>query len=472
MPFLLVTAAADQEVTATRSRQLRRSREFLAAVSFMVKGGYHPGANATTYALAQDFARRMHLSKDGHVVYGVAAMQDRLGLSRSTIMKHTRILRELGLLAFVEHGNARRNALRARLGERFGPGSGFRRTATLYAPCAPPLWDEAEGRLRAGTGYTSRIRAVTAAGRARAVKHARRSRAQQPAPRTPSCVVVSHDGPAPVSGGRSKDSGRPPAHQPGHRPERDSQSGHFDFTSGQAAAAIAYAQRVRPHIWWTQGGCLRQLAFALRPLIVSGFGWEEAVHELSRWSVPLRPTSLVGYVSSQIQRRARMGLLPLREGLVDPVRQLPVDERGERHAQMLRARQERFAPVFARYRQVHASSLRAALRRARTPPSTPASVWTPWLREPESSFYAAQRPDYTHTSVLEIYRRQAKRLPPPSAPRPPAGPSAALLAELADHAAAVAACARLRAQLTAWEKSARIAPEPYSQAGGEQGSGR
>ncbi|MEU1824258.1 hypothetical protein ABZ502_17745 [Streptomyces abikoensis] len=80
----------------------------------MVAAGARRGANGTTVRIAQDIADRMHRSKDGTVAYCLASMQQRLRLSERCIALHVAILRELGLLAWVERGSSMRNALRTR----------------------------------------------------------------------------------------------------------------------------------------------------------------------------------------------------------------------------------------------------------------------------------------------------------------------------------------------------------------------
>lgn len=462
VPFALVTDGAHQQVSATCSRQLRRRSDFLDAVRFMLRARYHPASNSTTLAVARDIANRMHDSKEGHVAYGVVGMQERLRLSRSSIMKHTRVLRELGLLAFVEHGSSRRNALRTRLGDRFAPGVGFRRTATIYAPCAPPAWDRAMGRIRAGSGYTARICAVTPAGRDKATAEAQRHRRNDQRARTPSFPTVTDHRPAPVSGDRYQDSATRRT-APGATRQHKSPPGQPKRSTGvspaEAAAGMIYAQQLRLHVWWTQGACTRQLAHALRPLIAAGFTYEESARELSRWNLRTRPANVSGYIRSELRRRANTGLLALPDGYVKPYREVPVDEAGERHARMLAQRQERFGAAFERYAQTLAGALRAAVRRAGGSPARPAAVqWVPQLREPEADFLAALPDDFRYETPREIYRRQALRHP-----RPAPGAHAAsdadheAMADLAEHAAAVAACNRLRAELDAWERSQLMA---------------
>lgn len=69
----LVSDPGDQQISTTCSRRLRDPKEFLDAVVYMKR--HHSKANDTTVLVAQDIARRMPNSKDGHIAYAVTAMQ-------------------------------------------------------------------------------------------------------------------------------------------------------------------------------------------------------------------------------------------------------------------------------------------------------------------------------------------------------------------------------------------------------------
>jgi hypothetical protein len=298
----------------------------MTAVHSMVAARFHPSANHTTITVAEDIADRMHRSKDGTVAYCLHAMVRRLGLSRSCISKHIAILRELGLLAWVEKGSARRNALRTRLGDRFGPGGGFKRSATIYAPVAPPVWDRAEGRRVKGHGYNARVVGVTDTGRERAIAAARRRApkpSHAPGPWTPSVRVPKpRTREVSVSGGL-KDT--PHAARPKNTPRRTAK-GLTGWSPQQAARAMADARTVQLHTWWTQGACVRQLAYALRPLLAAGWSADDCARELARWNVTARPRRAGAYVAAEIRRRANTGALLLPGGSVKPYRQAPADE--------------------------------------------------------------------------------------------------------------------------------------------------
>lgn len=362
--FALIRAEHEQWVTSTASRRMRKRRHWMEAVRWMVGAGLRKGANATTLRVAEDIAARMHRSKDGTVAYCQAGMQTRLHLSARCIAHHVAILRELGLLAWVERGSSMRNALRARHGEHFGPNIGFRRSATIYAPVAPPVWDDAMGHRIDGTGYWARQCGVTDEGREQAIEAVQarqKARPRSAVDNSGSCtpsVVVPKPRTTSTSRGTSKDTPRKRAEQsPDHRPKRESRSkGSSGWTPRQTAYAIRQAQFVRLHTWWTQGSCVRQLAFALRPLFRAGWSGEDCARELARWAVPLRPRHVASYVTSEIRRRANEGLLYLPDGSVKPYRQVPVRETSE---------QERLAAMAQKWRAEFgpAWEASAALRR-------------------------------------------------------------------------------------------------------------
>lgn len=437
----LVTEPTHQDITTTCSRRLRHEHDFLDAVDWTLAQELHPHANNTTRRIAQDLASRMHRSKDGHVAYGIAGMIKRLRLARSTITKHTRILRELGLLAWVVHGDST-NILRTRLADQFTAGIGYRGTATIYAPCAPPAFDAARGQLRGGQhGYQARIRAVTNTGRQHAI-----ARATASTPRTPSCdrpQVL----PAPTDGGGKNNTRARPRTSTPLPPNRSRQ--HTPHPTGispqQAAAGMTYAQHLRYRIWWLQGTCTRQLAYALRPLIAAGLTVQQAAQELSRWTVTTRPTNAVGYIRTELRRRITTGELALPDIPLAPLRDLAVDDEGARHTQMLSDRFSRFRPAYLRYLSTLAGPLRAALRRIRqNQRQEPQITWKPQLREPESEFWRTLPASAT---PAEIYAARAHGHELTYQPAEPTPQDLEQWARQADEAEAEAAFRRLRARL-------------------------
>ncbi|AWI32661.1 hypothetical protein [Streptomyces tirandamycinicus] len=376
--FSLVRSEAEQWVSRTRSRRIRRRGEWLRAVTCMVAGGFRKGANATTILVAEDIADRMPRSKDGTVAYCLAGMVQRLRLSKRCIAMHVQILRELGLLAWAEQGSSQRNALRTRLGDAFGPGVGFKRTATIYAPVAPPAWDEAMGHRIEGEGYGARLQGVTDAGRERAIGDARdrhedraRGSSQSPVDNAGSCtpsVVVPQPRTSRSVDGGFKD-------RPRRRAARSQTSlthrakGSTGWTPRQAAYAMAQSEFVALHTWWAQSSCRRQLAFALRPFFAAGWSGEEVARELARWSVPLRPRHVASYVRSEIRRRVNSGALFLPDGSVAPYRQAASDD-GRYQGWLARRRseaEERWSQT-ASLRETARAAVPQGVRRARRVP--------------------------------------------------------------------------------------------------------
>ncbi|MGW4784866.1 hypothetical protein [Streptomyces sp. NPDC004230] len=324
--FDLVCDPGAQEIASCASRQLRRAKDFLAAARFMVGAGFHPKAGRTTLLLTEAFAKRMVRSSQGHFPFSAEATARELGLQRRAVYSHVRYLRELGLLAYVEHGS-KRNVLRTRYGAAWTSTDGYRGTATLFAAVAPRVWDEAMGHRIDGEGYAARQIGVTGAGRELAIATAREKQQRRSQTRpveksgscTPSVAVPQPRTTGDVDGG-IKDSARKRARrEKPHQQYRD--KGATGWSAEQAAAAMREARLVQLQTWWAQGSCVRQLGFALRPFFEAGWGPEEIARELARWTVPLRPRHVASYVASEIRRRVNSGSLFLPDGLVAPYRQ-------------------------------------------------------------------------------------------------------------------------------------------------------
>ncbi|MFJ1874234.1 hypothetical protein [Streptomyces chartreusis] len=327
--FHLVADVADQEVDSTASRRLRRAVDFLAAVQFMVGAGFHPHAGRTTLRLAAVFAARMARSKDGQFPFSAEATARALGLQRRAVFSHVRYLRELGLIAYVEHGT-QRNVLRTRHGANWTRQHGYRGTATLFAAVAPRVWDEAMGHRIRGQGYEARLVGVTETGRvlATAPSVARRrqktdNRQNEPVDNPGSCtpsVPVPQPRTTGAVGRGIKDRTRQRAcREKNYRQHR--RKGSTNWSAARTATTIHQTRNIQLHTWWTQGTCIRQLAYALRPCFEAGWTWQETARELARWTVPLRPRHVASYITSEIRRRTNTGTLHLPDGLITPYRQ-------------------------------------------------------------------------------------------------------------------------------------------------------
>ncbi|MGC4987279.1 hypothetical protein ACLQ18_43035 [Streptomyces sp. DT193] len=437
--FTLIEERGDQEWDVTDSRQLRRGSDFLAAARYMVR--HHPKAGPTTLRLAAAFAARMHRSQHGHIAFNVSETINELGVSRRTVLAHARYLRELGLIAWVEHGS-KRNVLRTREGHSWGPGDGYRGTATIYAPVAPPAWDQAQGHRIRGTGYQARLIGYTDKGRVRAIAKAKaRQDHLQPgrtASRrcTPSVVGTSAPSRLQVGTEERKNTRRPrlgPVAQ--HRPRTL-------FTATECQQAIALTEQVQREVWWIYKACSRRIAYALRPLIAAGWSAPQLAAELATWGVPARLKDPAAYLRHELRRRQHHGELPHTEFAA---RDLAVDN-GTRYEAMLRDR-TRHAPAWQRYIQLTQPVLRERLvsQRRRRRNETATYEYRPTLREPVEDFLASLPNDTWADAPTprEIYAARARgEAPRPGRALPP--PDRPWLQHLREHAEAAQVCEGLR----------------------------
>ncbi|MFJ4895856.1 hypothetical protein ACIP5U_38630 [Streptomyces sp. NPDC088788] len=435
--FSLITAPGEQEWDVTGSRQLRRASEFLAAARYMVR--YHPKAGPTTLSLAAAFAARMHRSQLGHFAFNVSATVVELGVSRRTVLAHARYLRELGLIAWVEHGS-RANVLRARRGEAFAAGDGYRGTATIYAPVAPPVWDHVQGHRVRGVGYQARVFGYTDQGRSRAVSAAQsRARRARPTPTgrcTPSVVVTSARSHLQVAMGGKKNTRSPRKQASAHRRAR------APFTPGECRQAIAVTEEVQRQVWWLYTACSRRIAFALRPLIAAGWTAPQLAAELTTWGVPPLLKDPAAYLRHELRRRQQHNELPHSEL---PAHDLLVDD-GSRYEAMLCERAVH-APAYRRYIERTRFALRdelASRQRGRRE-QTGGFVYRPMLREPEEDFFASLPADTWADAPTprEVYAARA-RGPAPSRGTVLSSFRQDVQQHLYEHAQAARACERLR----------------------------
>ncbi|MBB0242739.1 hypothetical protein FNQ90_01095 [Streptomyces alkaliphilus] len=243
--------------------------------------------------------------------------------------RHVSYLRALGALVWVRHGSKQNLCL---------PGRKYTATATIYAAVIPPVYDEAMGHRLSGTGYRARLIGVTEAGRERAIAEVRERAAKRTSGRSGRPVKPRS---AAAGSGASKrcsppaGTGREPHSRGGYHPPREAEvsgglkdtlcapgiptrtktttrSSHCRGTGRpvrQVEQDIAIAQQVRPRIGWTQAAGLRQLAYALRPLIDRGLDAESIVTELASWSrteqsagigTSWRPSRPAAYITAQL----------------------------------------------------------------------------------------------------------------------------------------------------------------------------
>ncbi|WP_422132230.1 cell wall protein [Streptomyces misionensis] len=251
----------------TKSRRTG-PRGWLRAVRWLIAAGLHSRANATTLAVAEDLAARMDYDT-GHARYCLDEMVARLGISRASIKRHISYLRELGALAWVQHGT--RSNIRRAMGLK-----GYAATATVYAAVIPPVFDHAMGHRIIGAGYTARIvidQRGQAPARNRVLNHIPQQAApvdnppvDNPAPEglePPSLTWVEEEGKLKVVGGSNYTSqARPP------KPRIPHQSSYINGrprTGLDVQEAHKVIRLVRALVNWTQSAPLRQLEVTLRP---------------------------------------------------------------------------------------------------------------------------------------------------------------------------------------------------------------
>lgn len=255
-------------------------------MTWLVSAGLHPKANQTTLVIARDLADRMDYSS-GHVRYCLEDMPERLGLSRATIARHVSYLRELGGLAWVQHGT--RTNIRRMLGL-----AGYAGTATVYAAVIPAAYDHAMGHTVIGTGYGARIVI---------------DQRKQPC-ETPSLTMVNEVVQVQVESGKENYTPRERAsrHTDSSPKEKRSKrrgglAGSTGRTALQVAEGIKIARLVRALVGWTQAEGLRRLAFALRPLIDEGMNAHEIAAYLTGMCLTWRPASPAAYIRTELGRR-------------------------------------------------------------------------------------------------------------------------------------------------------------------------
>ncbi|MCX4971033.1 cell wall protein [Streptomyces sp. NBC_00654] len=325
----------EQDVLYTASRR-SEPRAWLRSVVWLVAAGLHPDTGPSTIVVAEDLKGRMDYRR-GIVVYDLKGTARRTGLSVASVKRHVAILRELGALVWLVYGSKRSLAL---------PGEPYMATATIYGAVIPPVYDEAMGHRLSGSGYEGRVCGVTEAGRERAIAESavrsearcagrRRTERSQRSQRSGSGVrrgagAGRGRGMLPVDnrGVDNSCSGSREPHSPGsyHRsPDADVESGSKDTSQASRRTAaspsnqkkrssgrpawqvqrdVTIARQVRPLVGWTQRSGLRQLAFALRPLINEGLDVHTIAAELHAWHLSWHPARPAAYIIAQLRRRA------------------------------------------------------------------------------------------------------------------------------------------------------------------------
>ncbi|MFJ6069006.1 hypothetical protein ACIQHU_38955 [Streptomyces tendae] len=291
---------ASQHIDHTQSRRTG-PRKWLQAVTWLISAGLHPKANQTTLRIAEDLAARMDYDL-GHVLYGLTDMIQRLGISRAQIARHISYLRELGALAWVQHGT--RTNLLATMGLK-----GYKGTATVYAAVIPPTFDHAMGHTVIGAGYTARIvidqrgqqqSSIPAQTRSEPVDNPPVENPGTEGHETPSLTWTREEGKLKVVGGSNYTS---QARQPKTRiPHQSTSINGRRRTAADVQKAGNTTRLVRAMVNWTQSAPLRQLEFVLRAWTDRGKDAYEIAADLNGWCHGMRwkPSNPVAFIKARL----------------------------------------------------------------------------------------------------------------------------------------------------------------------------
>ena len=269
-------------------------------MEWLIASGLHPRANATTLRVAQDLADRMDYDT-GHARYCLDEMVARLGISRASVKRHVGYLRELGALAWVQHGT--RTNIRRMLGLK-----GYAATATVYAAVIPPVFDHAMGHTIVGSGYTARIIVDLRGQSPRPVDTPGNSPVDNSTSESlepPSLTLVKEESQVQLVGGFNYTSqARPPKTS---IPQQSTSINGRRRTATDVRKAAGETRLVRALVNWTQSVPLRKLEHALRPWTDRGWDALRIADELNgmcagvRW----RPKNPVAFIRARITADTR-----------------------------------------------------------------------------------------------------------------------------------------------------------------------
>ncbi|MEU9235238.1 transcriptional regulator [Streptomyces subrutilus] len=263
------------EATASRRAE---PRAWLRSVVWLVGTGPHPQAGPSTLTVAEDLASRMDFSL-GLVLYDLDGTVARTGLSRATVKRHVRCLRELGALVWVRHGTKRNLRL---------PGRAYTATATVYGAVIPPAYDAAMGHRLRGDGYRARVCGVTETGREQAVAAARTAAraAARPKRKRPSGTRRTA-GREPHSSGRHPQSSAaagtlpPPeksrARGSGTAPQKPGRPAGGHRTLNRFGNRLRFAARLIAEVAWLRGCQVRRIAWVARHVADAGWSVTDAL---------------------------------------------------------------------------------------------------------------------------------------------------------------------------------------------------
>lgn len=294
----LVHGTARQSIEHTTSRKTG-PRKWLRAVRWLVDAGLHPKANATTMRVAEDLAARMDYDT-GHARYCLDETTARLGISRATVKRHIGYLRELGALAWVQHGT--RTNIRRLMGLK-----GYAATATVYAAVIPAVFDHAMGHRIVGTGYTARV-IIDQRGQAPKPVDTPSNQPVENADfeglEPPSLTLVKEESQVQVDGGFNYTSqARPPKTR---IPHQSSSINGRRRTAADVKKASNETRMVRALVNWTQTVPLRKLEHALRPWTDRGWDALRIADELNGMCAGVRwkPKNPVAFIRARIAQEA------------------------------------------------------------------------------------------------------------------------------------------------------------------------
>ncbi|MCL8016938.1 cell wall protein [Streptomyces sp. AS02] len=283
-----------QEIEHTASRR-SGPRKWLRAVQWLIGAGLHPKANATTLRVAEDLAERMDYTT-GHARYCMLDIAGRLGVDKATVKRHIKYLRELGALAWVQHGTLTNVRPLRDL-------PGYAATATVYAAVIPAAYDHAMGHTIVGSGYTARIVIDQRRQTRNPVDTAGNSPVENPASEglaPPSLTWLRKESQVQVEGGSNYTSqARPPKTR---IPRQTSLINGRRRTATDVKNAGNETRLVRALVNWTQQVALRELEFVLRPWTDRGWDGMRIADELNgmcagvRW----RPKNPVAFIRARI----------------------------------------------------------------------------------------------------------------------------------------------------------------------------
>lgn len=304
----LIHGTASQTIEHTTSRR-SGPRKWLRAVRWLIDAGLHPKTNTTTLRIAEDLADRMDYDL-GHVRYCLDETAARLGIGRATVKRHVSYLRQLGALAWVQHGT--RINIRRAMGL-----TGYAATATVYAAVIPAAHDHAMGHTIVGSGYNARI-IIDQRGQQQPTIPTQTHR--QPVDNSPvdnpasegleppSLTLVNEEDQVQLVSGSNYTSQARHAKNP--IPHQSSQKNGRRRTAADVQKASKTVRLVRALVNWTQKVPLRRLEYVLRPWTDQGWDALRIADELNgmcagvRWK-PRRPDHFIrARIAADTQRQA------------------------------------------------------------------------------------------------------------------------------------------------------------------------